>query len=129
MAPNLPTRPGFGFLRLGRSDGLSIWDLLKESRCVPSYRRLAIVAWGGYGKTTLLRHVAYMYAKRKTERGVPKLLPVFLRLRDWQNTLATAVHRTASYSIFLGHTFSLASRLGKESSGNWENVGYVRWLR
>jgi predicted NACHT family NTPase len=30
-----------------------------------SFRQLAILAWGGYGKTTLLKHVAYMYGTQQ----------------------------------------------------------------
>ncbi|MEL6940443.1 MAG: hypothetical protein AAFO84_14770 [Cyanobacteria bacterium J06598_1] len=39
----------------------TIWDFLAETKQIKAYRQLAILAWGGYGKTTLLKHVAYRY--------------------------------------------------------------------
>ncbi len=89
----LPMPPGFQWGqtisdRLNQSEGIRIWDLLKNSKNIPSYRHLVLLAWGGYGKTTLLRHITYIYTQRKQERGVPKLLPVLLKLRDWQEKIA-----------------------------------------
>jgi ATP/maltotriose-dependent transcriptional regulator MalT len=37
---------------------MQIWDLLQRVRQEPAYRQIALRAWGGYGKTTLLKHVA-----------------------------------------------------------------------
>ncbi|MDJ0719615.1 MAG: NACHT domain-containing protein [Prochloraceae cyanobacterium] len=71
-----------------QKDGLTIWDIFKRLPKNSAYRNLAILAWGGYGKTTLLRHIAYTYAKKKLPRGVPKLLPVLLLLRKWQRVIA-----------------------------------------
>ncbi|MBP0017169.1 MAG: GUN4 domain-containing protein [Cyanobacteria bacterium SBLK] len=73
--------------RIKRAEGLRIWDLLKKVREVPSYRRMAILAWGGYGKTTLLRHVTYLYSYKKQPRNVPKLLPVLFYLRSQQERM------------------------------------------
>ncbi|MGK7928635.1 MAG: GUN4 domain-containing protein [Spirulina sp.] len=70
-----------------RAEGLRIWDLLKKVRGVPSYRRMAILAWGGYGKTTLLRYVTYIYSHKKQPRNVPKLLPVLFSLRSQQKRI------------------------------------------
>ncbi|MGK7897714.1 MAG: hypothetical protein AB4372_29880 [Xenococcus sp. (in: cyanobacteria)] len=58
---------------------LIIWDLLAQIRKKPVLRRLAILAWGGFGKTTLLRHVTYSYMTKQYKRyKAPKLLPVLL---------------------------------------------------
>jgi hypothetical protein len=89
----LPMFPGFQGTKgvsqpLNQSSGFSIWELLKNSTKIPAYRHLVILAWGGYGKTTLLRHVTYIYTQKKSKLGVPKLLPVLLKLRDWQGKLA-----------------------------------------
>ena len=73
--------------RILRAEGLRIWDLLKKVREVPSYRRMAILAWGGYGKTTLLRHVTYLYSYKKQPRNVLKLLPVLFYLRSQQGRM------------------------------------------
>ncbi|MDJ0536655.1 MAG: GUN4 domain-containing protein [Xenococcaceae cyanobacterium MO_207.B15] len=68
---------------------LIIWDLLSQTRKIPAFRRLAIQAWGGFGKTTLLRHVTYSYMTKRYKRyKAPKLLPVLLYLRQWQELLA-----------------------------------------
>ena len=46
-----------------------IWQYLKiaekSSTQGTRYRRMAILAWGGYGKTTLLRHIAYIYSSKQ----------------------------------------------------------------
>ncbi len=53
---------------------------------------MAILAKGGFGKTTLLRHVTYGYAikpKRVSRRHkVPVLIPFLLYLRDWHGEIA-----------------------------------------
>ncbi|WP_049769536.1 GUN4 domain-containing protein [Rippkaea orientalis] len=97
----LPIPPGFHRGNLNPSEGISIWDLLKNSKQIPSYRHLVLLAWGGYGKTTLLRHVTYIYTQKKQERGVPTLLPVLLRLRDWQEKIAQ--EHTIDLATFIEH--------------------------
>ncbi len=68
---------------------LSVWNLLSQTRKSLAFRRLAILAWGGFGKTTLLRHVTYSYMTKQYKRyNAPKLLPVLLYLRQWQEILA-----------------------------------------
>ncbi|MGB3789775.1 MAG: GUN4 domain-containing protein, partial [Phormidesmis sp.] len=71
----------------------SIWDLLAASEKNTRYRQLAILAWGGYGKTTLLRHVAYSYGVEKEGLGkLPstalRLIPVLLVLRKYSKVIA-----------------------------------------
>jgi hypothetical protein len=71
---------------------LSLWKLLSQVRQVPAYRQMAILAKGGFGKTTLLRHVTYGYAikpKRVSRlHKVPVLIPFLLYLRDWRGEIA-----------------------------------------
>ncbi|MEM8810844.1 MAG: hypothetical protein AAGF01_32950, partial [Cyanobacteria bacterium P01_G01_bin.38] len=71
--------------RLLEQQNLTIWDLLRQVRQANAYSRLAILAQGGYGKTTLLRHIAFTYATGRDEepqfQGVPKLVPMLLYLR------------------------------------------------
>lgn len=74
--------------KMNSDTGLTIWDILKRSSENRAYRTLAILALGGYDKTTLLRHITYTYANKKIQRGVPKLLPVLLLLRKWQRLIA-----------------------------------------
>ena len=73
----------------GQSEELGIWDFLQQTENYPNFRQMAILAWGGYGKTTLLKHLALIYGiQKKVPRGVPKLLPVLLILRKYRNLLA-----------------------------------------
>ncbi len=51
---------------------------------------MAILAWGGYGKTTLLKHVAYRYGTGDVPSGVPKQVPVLLALRKYRKQLGQA---------------------------------------
>ncbi len=74
-------------LNSGQVNTLEIWDLLRSGITDKTYRRLLIKSQGGYGKTTLLRHVAYIYTQKRQRKDVPELLPVFLRLRDWQTEI------------------------------------------
>ena len=43
----------------------SIWYFLSKAQKVSAFRNLAILAWGGYGKSTLLRHITYCYTNKK----------------------------------------------------------------
>ncbi len=75
-------------LRRRQEKGISIWELLREVRRVPAYRQLTILAWGGYGKTTLMRNLTYTFAKgRHRKHKSPKLIPFLIYLRDWREIL------------------------------------------
>ena len=86
---NIPNPRGYQWDKdlvklMNQREGLTIWDIFKRLPKNPTYHTLAILAWGGYGKTTLLRHITYTYSQKKLLKGVPKLLPVLLLLRKWQ---------------------------------------------
>jgi hypothetical protein len=75
---------------LQKADQLRIWDILKRSPQQSIYRSMVIQAWGGYGKTTLLRHVTYIYCQKlygQAPYKAPKLLPVLLDFRQWQKVI------------------------------------------
>ena len=85
LGESLPMPQGFKWdektIELLEKDGLRIWEILKQTDKIPAYKRLAVLAWGGYGKTTLLRHITYIYTYKKEKRyQAPKLLPVLLLL-------------------------------------------------
>lgn len=66
-------------------EGLSIWDLLKQVEEMPAYRNMAIKAWGGYGKTTLLRHLTFVYGNQGQKTyNAPAMVPFLIYLRDLQ---------------------------------------------
>ncbi|MFG6095121.1 GUN4 domain-containing protein [Leptothoe sp. ISB3NOV94-8A] len=70
---------------------LSIWSFIREAEKTRPYRQLAILAWGGYGKTTLLKHVAYIYGTRQQGRfNAPALIPVLLVLRKYTSIITQA---------------------------------------
>jgi predicted NACHT family NTPase len=73
------------------TDQLQIWQLLERVREDNRLRQIAIRAWGGYGKTTLLKHLAYVYSRQEYCKGsyrkykVPTLIPFLLFLGGcWQ---------------------------------------------
>lgn len=71
---------------------LDIWELLRRSRQDRTFRQMAVLAKGGMGKNTLLRHIALIYGQRKQGRHrAPKLVPILLRLRLWSGELAQSV--------------------------------------
>ena len=93
MPPSLGQKAAAQMARMqARGEGLKIWDFLAQMRQIPAYRRMAILAWGGYGKSTLLRHLTYIYSEKpKTVRQrdrAPRLIPFLLYLRKWRDLLA-----------------------------------------
>lgn len=66
---------------------LDIWQILAKVKTNSIYRQIAILAWGGYGKTTLLRHVAYKLCKNSQPRNVQRFMPVLLLLRKYCHLL------------------------------------------
>ncbi len=69
-------------------DPLQIWDLLRRAEEQPELRRIALLAWGGYGKTTLMRHVAYIYSENKQRRGLARKIPVLVILGKYRELLS-----------------------------------------
>jgi GUN4-like/NACHT domain len=102
-----------------------IWDFLRATQAAPAYRQLAIVAWGGFGKTTLLKHLAYIYGTRQHGRfKVPHLVPVLLPLRQYRRQIVQEQPPTLPELVMQYHVTQLAeldakrNRLAKLSP-NW----------
>jgi hypothetical protein len=75
--------------KMSAFDGqVDIWRMLALAKRDSIYRQMAILAWGGYGKTTLLRHIAYRLSKHQQPDQVPRLIPVLLLLRKYRDKLA-----------------------------------------
>ena len=70
-----------------QSPTVTIWELLARAKRDPIYSEIAILAWGGYGKTTLLRHIAYSLGRNKQPKDVPRFIPVLLLLRKYREIL------------------------------------------
>lgn len=64
-----------------------VWDFLAQTKRIKAYKQLAILAWGGYGKTTLLKHIAYRYGKGRAPKNAPRLIPILLALRKYRAQL------------------------------------------
>ncbi|MEO1210162.1 MAG: GUN4 domain-containing protein [Cyanobacteria bacterium J06638_20] len=67
---------------------LDIWKILANLHHNSDFRQLAVLAWGGYGKTTLLKHIAYRYGTNNHPKTVPSLIPVLLVLRDYREMIS-----------------------------------------
>jgi hypothetical protein len=81
-----------------------IWQLLKAAESKSVYRRMAILAWGGYGKTTLLRHIAYIYSSKQHRRyKVGAKVPVFLALKTYGKLVAQQPEMTLPDVIMQKH--------------------------
>jgi predicted NACHT family NTPase len=93
-------------------DGLRIWDLLRRSRKEPTFRQMLIQAQGGFGKTTLLRHVSLIYGQGKYRHyKAPKLIPFLLRLRDFRSQLTQDSLPTLPELITQHYLTSLSKQL------------------
>ncbi len=88
--PGLPLKEIFIPLRIDESAQRSILrqespkeirDFLPKKPGEFFHRRIAIVAKPGYGKTTLMRHLAYVYVTNSPQR-TPHFIPILLRFRE-----------------------------------------------
>ena len=86
--PGLPLKDIFVPLRIESAQSRlltespkEIWDFLPHQAGKFPYRRISIVAQPGYGKTTLMRHLAYVYVTHPPET-TPRFLPILLRFRE-----------------------------------------------
>ncbi|MGK7938892.1 MAG: GUN4 domain-containing protein [Crocosphaera sp.] len=103
--------------------GLSIWHLLRQAKQDVLYRSLVIISKGGFGKTTLLRHITYIYTiknryKQKPYQA-PKLLPVLLYLRKWQSLIANQKDLTLVTLIEKHHLQDLPGGNNLKLPPNW----------
>jgi hypothetical protein len=87
LSPGFRTSTSFGPADFTTVD---IWTLLSQAKRDPIYSQIAILAWGGYGKTTLMRHIAYTLGKKQQPRQVPHFMPVLLLLRKYRDLLTQA---------------------------------------
>lgn len=129
----IPTLPGFGdkpeeiIQQMQERPTRQIWDVLAESQRTPQFRQLVIKAYGGFGKTTLLRHMTYLYATRprrvRRRHKAPILVPVLLYLRTWRDTIAQPAAPTLPELITQHHAKSLPQCKHLEVPTSWaENL-------
>jgi len=66
-----------------------IWDLLRNSQNRPKLKQIAIHAWGGFGKTTLLKHLSFVYSARAYGKyNAPKFIPFLIYLAGCYKTFS-----------------------------------------
>ena len=92
FAEAMPQAMGAEGAEAAEEKTLRIWDLLRKAEQQPSYRQIAVIAKGGFGKTTLLRQITYRYSVEPQQicqkKQVPMLIPVLLYLREWRHIIA-----------------------------------------
>ncbi|MEL7507230.1 MAG: GUN4 domain-containing protein [Cyanobacteria bacterium J06554_1] len=114
---------GFRALELDRNSEkqreLTIWTFLAQAQKIPTFRQLAVLAWGGYGKTTLLRHIAFRYGTKQLPKGAPKLIPVLLVLRKYRDVLAQDNPPDLAELITQQHLLNLPGAEGLQPPPNW----------
>jgi GUN4-like/NACHT domain len=103
-----------------RSGKLRIWELLKRTKAEPMLRQMVILAWGGYGKTTLLKHVAHTYGMKQQGRyQVPQKIPVLLVLRKYRDLLTQENAPNLADLITLHHIPALPNDEELKLPTNW----------
>jgi hypothetical protein len=103
-----------------RQDDLDIWKLLRRAETNQEFRRIVVLARGGFGKTTLLRHVAYTFGRGEQERyGVEPRVPILLLLRQHKKQFAQAVIPALPELIRTAHLPSLGRAAELEMLPAW----------
>lgn len=99
---------------------LGIWDFLSRASKQATFRQIVILAWGGYGKTTLLKHIAYVYGSRKyKDYNVPKRIPMLLALRKYRGLLTQDQPPSLPELIAKHHVPSLPEGSDLQVSADW----------
>jgi GUN4-like/NACHT domain len=101
------------------SPTVNIWELLAQAKRDSVYSEIAILAWGGYGKTTLLRHIAYSLGKDKQPSDVPRFIPVLLLLRKYREVLTQDNPPSLPELIMTHHIKSLPETEGLQMPTDW----------
>jgi GUN4-like/NACHT domain len=101
----------------------SIWQILRQVEKTDA-GQMAILAWGGYGKTTLLKHITYIYSSEQYDRDeieVSARIPVFLALGEcWKKYWAgKEVLPGLATTIMDYHVPSLPSDQTLRMESNW----------
>jgi GUN4-like/NACHT domain len=98
---------------------LNVWYFLARAEKETTFKQLAILAWGGYGKTTLLKHIAYIYAAKKQQYGVPRRIPVLLAFRKYRELLSQEAPPSLPVLVAQYHIPSLPEGADVVVPENW----------
>jgi len=104
----------------------AIWDFLSRTDKMPSYRRMVILASVGYGKTTLLKHIALTYAENPrlvSNHKAPRLIPFLLYLRKFREAFKRKLFPTLPDLITKYHMPKLPGGENLQPPSDWvENL-------
>ena len=78
-------------------ESMQIWQLLKCAKTDDRLRQISIRASGGYGKTTLLKHLAYIYSIRNyndPKYKAPKFIPFLIYLASCYKEISSETSLT-----------------------------------
>lgn len=108
-------------LEVAAHQARSIWDFLRRASQQPTFRQMVILAWGGYGKTTLLKHIAYIYGTRQHQKRfkVPKRIPILLALRKYRDILAQENPPNLAELVATRHIPDLPEAADLQISPDW----------
>ncbi|MDX2214025.1 MAG: GUN4 domain-containing protein [Oculatellaceae cyanobacterium bins.114] len=108
-------------LDLHTYQNLAIWDFLRKASQQPTFRQLVILAWGGYGKTTLLKHIAYIYGTRQHQKrfNVPKRIPILLILRKYRDILTQPNPPSLPELVITRHIPDLPEAADLQATADW----------
>lgn len=112
-------------LQKEEQDSLDIWDLLRRSNKEPYCRQLVIKARGGYGKTTLLQHIALIYgtgAHRDRKFRAPKRVPFLIRLRSYRSEIEAQTIAPLPKLIHRHHLKALAEEGIVPPTPHWAEI-------
>ena len=91
LSANLPGFRQLAIPEIEQVQDLNIWHFIHKAGSQRPFRQSAILSWGGYGNTTLLKHIAYIYGTKQQGQEkyqVPKRIPVLLVLRKYRELLS-----------------------------------------
>ena len=104
---------------------LNIWTLLRRSKKETQCREIVIQARGGYGKTTLLQHIALIYSSkqyRKRKFRTVKRIPFLLRLRDYREEMSQSTIVSLPKLIHRHHLRSLEKKGYIPPTPHWAEI-------
>ncbi len=120
--PGLPLKDIFVPLRIESQQSRllaespkEIWDFLPHTKGNFPHRRIAVVAPPGYGKTTLMRHLAYVYVTNPNPpQNTIRFIPILLRFREIYNLIPFGLSPEGEGGKIPDLTTLILQHLGKQ---------------
>ena len=112
-------KPEIESLQSNPDKNLDVWKLLKLAQESKEFRRIAVLAQGGFGKTTLLKHVAYTLGRNEQSSDVNARVPILLLLREYKKQFAQDAILSLPDLIQTVHLPSLGRAAELDLPKNW----------